>query len=335
MSRPELPNGEPEYLVVLLIRFEKQVQDMTRFNRLPRRRFLQLATAAGFAATVPPATFAASGKMERRRIPGTDERIPVIGLGTSDEFERMPADGGAQLKAVLTALEAHGGTLIDTAPIYGNAEQVVGQLLGELGMTADMFVSTKVMERSQRAGLESMERSQSVLDKKPLDLMMVHSLVGAEIQLDNLQDWKDAGRVRYIGITTSRRSDFDEMERLVRTRDLDFIQVNYSPLEPQAAERVIPAAVERGVAVMINRAFGNGNYFGRVRGHELPEWASEFDCESWAQFSLKYILGNPDVTCVLAATSNPRHMNDNAAAGSGRLPDATTRQRIEKHLRGL
>lgn len=308
---------------------------MTRFNRLPRRRFMQLATAAGFAAIAPPAAIASAREMERRRIPGTDERIPVIGLGTSDEFERMPADGGAQLKAVLSALEEHGGTLIDTAPIYGNAEQVLGQLLSELDMTGEMFLSTKVMERSRRAGLESMERSQAVLDKKPLDLMMVHSLVDVETQLDNLVSWKESGRTRYIGITTSRQGDFGEMERLVRTRPMDFIQVNYSPLAPQAAERVIPAAAERGVAVMINRAFGNGNYFGHVRGHELPEWAREFDCESWAQFSLKYILGNPDVTCVLAATSNPRHMKDNAAAGTGRLPDATARQRIEEHLRGL
>lgn len=164
---------------------------------------------------------------------------------------------------------------------------------------------------------------------------MVHSLVDADTQLDNLQSLKDAGKIRYIGITTSRQSGFEEMERLIRNRRFDFIQVNYSPLEPEAAERVIPAAAERGVAVMVNRAFGNGGYFQRVRGEELPEWAAGFDCESWAQFSLKYILGNPDVTCVLAATSNPRHMADNARAGTGRLPDADTRARIEQFLARL
>jgi len=192
---------------------------MSTIKRLPRRRFMQLATAAGFAAMAPPAAMAAPRKMEERLIPGTDERIPIIGLGTSDEFERMPSDGGAQLKVVLTTLEEHGGTLIDTAPIYGNAELVLGQLLGELGLTGDMFISTKVMERSRRAGLESMERSQSVLNKTPLDLMMVHSLVDADTQLDNLQSWKDEGRVRYIGIhccPTISRELQSRLQRIIR-----------------------------------------------------------------------------------------------------------------------
>ena len=259
----------------------------------------------------------------------------MIGLGTSDEFERLPADGGEELKAVLETLVEQGGTLIDTAPGYGDAEQVLGTLLAELGLTDTTFLSTKVRTRGERPGQDSVRRSLRRLDKDPLDLVMVHSLVDADTQLDNLERFRDEGRVRYIGITTSRASGFERMEALIRSRPLDFIQVNYSALEPQAAERVIPAASERGVAVMVNRAFMNGRYFPLVRGRELPDWAAEFDCESWAQLSLKYILGNPDVTCVLAATSNPRHMADNARAGTGGLPDAATRRRIEELLSAL
>jgi aryl-alcohol dehydrogenase-like predicted oxidoreductase len=302
---------------------------------LRRRDFIRLGAAATLAFALPRAGHPAAAPMAKRPIPATGEQIPVIGLGTSHEFNEVPAGGGEPLKAVLRALVDQGGTLVDTAPAYGNAERILGRFVDELDLAETLFVSTKVSSRGAEPGLESMERSQERLGKKPLDLMMVHSLVDAETQLGNLRRWKDAGRVRYIGITTSRPSGHKEMESLIRSHDLDFIQVNYSPMETEAAERVIPAAAERGVAVMINRAFGNGSYFERVGGRPLPGWAADFDCESWAQFSLKYILGNPDVICVLAATSNPRHMLDNAKAGSGALPDDATRRRIVEYLQSI
>ena len=308
---------------------------MPAFANFRRREFLKLTAAAGVALSVPQTGLATTQRMHRRRIPGTNEDIPVIGLGTSHEFDHIPADGGKELKAVLMTLVEHGGTLVDTAPRYGDSEQVLGRFFAELDLTDTIFISTKVGTRGTERGRRSMDRSQELLGKRPLDLMMVHSLTDAETQLANLSEWKEAGRVRYIGITTSQESGFAEMESLIRSHDLDFVQVNYSPLEPQAARRVIPAAAERGVAVMINRAFGNGEYFSLLRGRQLPGWAADFDCESWAQFSLKYILGNADVTCVLAATSNSRHMRDNAAAGTGRLPDPATRRRIEQYLQGL
>jgi len=304
-------------------------------SRHTRRRFLQFSAATAVSRSLPGLGETAMKPMDTRRIPGTGEEIPVIGLGTSDEFESVPADGGAQLKAVLTTLAEHGGTLVDTAPAYGDSESVLGGFLADLGLTERLFVSTKVSERGKDDGLRSLETSLRLLRKNPLDLIMVHSMVDADTQLDNLESWKAEGRVRYIGITTSRESGFGQMEQLIRKRKLDFIQVNYSPFEMQAADRVIPAAAEHGVAVMINRAFGNGAYFGRVAGQQLPDWTADFDCESWAQLSLKYILGHPDVTCVLAATSNPRHMADNAAAGSGRLPDAAARERIASFLQDL
>ncbi|MEX2123647.1 MAG: aldo/keto reductase [Woeseia sp.] len=308
---------------------------MSVLEKLQRREFIKLTAAAGVALSTPAYVHAAPAQMERRRIPGTEEDIPVIGLGTSHEFDRIPADGGEQLKAVLKALVEHGGTLVDTAPRYGDAERILGGFFAALDLTGTLFVSTKVGTSGAEQGRRSLSQSQELLGKNPLDLMMVHSLQDAVTQLANLRQWKDAGHARYIGITTSQESGFAEMESLIKSHDLDFIQVNYSPLEPEAAERVIPAAAERGVAVMINRAFGNGEYFSQLRGQDLPSWAADFDCESWAQFSLKYILGNPRVTCVLAATSNPRHMTDNAAAGTGRLPDPATRRRIEEYLQAL
>jgi diketogulonate reductase-like aldo/keto reductase len=308
---------------------------MSSFSRVHRREFLKLTAAAGVALSLPAHGQATASRMDSRKIPGTGEDIPVIGLGTSHEFDHIPGDGGKELKAVLSTLVEHGGTLIDTAPRYGDAEEVIGGFLAELDLVDTLFVSTKVSTRGERQGRESLERSQQLLGKRPLDLMMVHSLADAETNLRILGEWKAAGRVRYIGITTSDPGGHGEMESLIRSHDLDFVQVNYSPLEPEAADRVIPAAADKGVAVMINRAFGNGEYFSRLRGRELPAWAAEFDCESWAQFSLKYILGNPDVTCVLAATSSSRHMKDNARAGIGGLPDAATRKRIEEYLQAV
>ena len=308
---------------------------MTTEDRIERREFIRLCAAGGMALALPPIALPASRQMSKRRIPATGEEIPVIGLGTSHEFDRLPTGGAAQLKAVLTTLVEEGGSLIDTSPRYGDSERTLGRFFDELDLHDDVFMSTKIRTTGVQAGLDSLQRSQTLLGKEPLDLAMVHSLLDAATQLGNLRQWKEAGRLRYIGITTSRQGGHQEMESLIKAGGLDFIQVNYSPFETAAAERVIPAAADHGVAVMINRAFGNGAYFGEVRGHELPAWSADFGCESWAQFSLKFILGHPDVTCVLAATSDPRHMQDNARAGSGRLPDAAARQRIVQHLRAL
>ena len=307
---------------------------MKRGGAPGRRGFLKTSAAAALALASPAAGFAGE-RMQKRRIPASGEEIPVVGLGTSDEFEHVPADGGTQLKAVLAELVDAGGTLVDTAPAYGHAERVLGGFFRESGLTDTLFISTKVSARGARRGLESMERSAKRLGKGPLDLLMVHSLVDARTHLETLKRRKEDGRIRHIGITTSRESGFEEMESLIRSQPLDFIQVNYSPMEPRAAERVIPAAAERGIAVMINRPFGNGAWFGEVADRELPAWAAEFDCGSWAQFSLKYILGHPDVTCVLAATSNPRHMRDNAGAGMGRLPGDALRRRIAAYVENL
>lgn len=294
-----------------------------------RRSFCRLITAA---VLLPHMNFASASddRMMRRRIPGTGETLPVVGLGTSDEFEVAAGASLDPLREVLRRFHELGGTLVDTAPLYGNAESVIGRLANDLDLTKELFLATKVRTRGRAAGLAQMERSQELLGKRPLDLMQVHSLVDWQTQLRNLRHWKEQGRVRYIGVTHSRVSAFDELERVMRSEPLDFVQLNYSFTEPQAEQRLLPLAADRGMAVMVNRPFENGALFRAVKNRALPDWAAELDCESWAQFSLKYILAHPAVTCVIPATSNPKHVVDNMGAGTGRLPDEVTRRRMRE-----
>lgn len=300
-----------------------------------RRTALKLILAAGVASRWDVVEAIQGSAILTRPIPGTGEMIPAVGLGTSDEFEIVPGQSLEPLREVLRRFVAAGGTLIDTAPAYGNAEAVIGELVLELGIGNQLFLATKVSTRGKQAGIEQMQRSERLLNKRPLDLMQVHSLVDVDTQLENLLRWKDAGRVRYIGITHSRASAFAELERLMRAATFDFVQLNYSFTEPDAERRLLPLAAERGIAVLVNRPFENGALFTRVKGTPLPAWASEFDCSSWAQFSLKYILAHPAVTCVIPATSNPDHLVDNMGAGSGALPDESTRMRMRQYVASL
>jgi len=298
--------------------------------RLDRRSTLKILLAAGLASRWGIADAASSRSILTRAIPRTGEKLPVIGLGTSDEFSVSPGEDLEPLREVLRQFVALGGTLVDTAPAYGNAEEVIGGLVAELGIAKKLFIATKVRTRGRDAGVEQMKTSERLLKKQPLDLLQVHSLVDVETQLKNLRGWKEVGRVRYIGVTHSRVSAFGDLERLLRNEKLDFIQLNYSPTETDAEQRLLPLAAEKGVAVIVNRPFENGEYFRKVKGKQLPDWAGEFDCTSWAQFSLKYIISHPAVTCVIPATSNPRHLVDNMGAGMGRFPDDRTRRRMRE-----
>jgi aryl-alcohol dehydrogenase-like predicted oxidoreductase len=289
---------------------------------------MKFLLAAGLTGRWRIANAASSRPMLARAIPSTGETIPVIGLGTSDEFEISSDDNLDPLREVLRRFIELGGTLIDTAPAYGNAEEVIGGLVNELGISERLFIATKVLARGRQAGAAQMKMSARLLNKQPLDLVQVHSLVDADTQLENLRHWKEAGRVRYIGITHSRASAFDDLERLLQKEKFDFIQLNYSFTEPDAEQRLLPLAADKGVAVLVNRPFENGALFRRVRGMPLPEWAGEFDCGSWAQFSLKYVISHPAVTCVIPATSNPGHLVDNMGAGTGGLPDKRARHRM-------
>lgn len=271
--------------------------------------------------------------MLTRTIPKSGEKLPVIGLGTWQTFDVGPSPAERKdQKEVLKRFLAAGARVIDSSPMYGRAETVVGDLLRELGQERTPFLATKVWTSGREAGLEQMRESMRKMGHGQLDLMQVHNLVDWRTHLPVLREWKTAGRIRYLGITHYQRGAFDELEKLIREESLDFVQLPYSIALRDAEQRLLPAAAEHGTAVLVMRPFESGELFRRVKGKALPKWAADFDCTSWAGFFLKYILGHPAVTCPIPATSKPRHLEDNLRAGTGRLPDAKTRARMVEYL---
>jgi diketogulonate reductase-like aldo/keto reductase len=270
--------------------------------------------------------------MMTRPIPSTGEAMPVIGLGTwrafdvgSDETGRRP------LRQVLQRLLDDGGRIIDTSPMYGQAEAVTGDLLAESGARPRSFLATKVWTTGRERGIEQMRRSAQLLRSEIIDLMQIHNLVDWRTHLATLRRMKDEGRVRYIGITHYTTGALPELARILRAEPgIDFVQLGYSLATRAAETELLPIAAERGVAVIANQPLERGDQFRRVRQHALPDWAREFDCTSWGQLFLKYILAERAVTCVIPATGNPDHMMDNLAAGFGSLPDARQREQIRK-----
>jgi diketogulonate reductase-like aldo/keto reductase len=217
--------------------------------------------------------------------------------------------------------------------MYGSAESVVGDLSAALGLRAKLFLATKVWTQGRDDGIAQMERSIARLQAgATLDLMQVHNLVDVATHTRTLREWKAAGRIRYMGITHYHSGAFAELERLVKTREYDFVQFNYSIDDRAAESRLLPACAESGTAVLVNRPFSQADLFSQVRGKALPPWAAEFDCQSWAQFFLKYLLAHPAVTCVIPGTRRTRHLRDNLQAGMGRLPDAATRLRMAEYV---
>lgn len=306
-------------------------------NNMTRRRATKLigGAAAGLVLPNPPAR-ADSSTMLARAIPSTGEKLPVIGLGTWNVFDvDLTSANEKQLGDVISSFVKLGGQVVDSSPMYGRAEQVVGTLATKLGLRDKLFLATKVWTRGKQAGLESMERSMARLQTKRIDLMQVHNLVDLETQLATMRDWKAQGRFRYIGITHYNASAFGEVEKALASEKLDFLQINYSIMEREAEARILPLARDRQVAVIINRPFGGGDLFSRVRSKPLPDWAAEFDCQSWAQFFLKWIVGHSAVTCAIPATNNSKHLEDNLQGGMGRLPDAKARQRMAEFVSSL
>ena len=263
-----------------------------------------------------------------RKIPASGEELPLIGLGTSRTFEVGESSAErAPLKEVLEGFFAAGARLIDTSPMYGSAEAVLGEL-----MTPDMhrraFLATKVWTRGARSGIEQMTHSAQLLQSARLDLIQVHNLLDLDTHLKTLHEWQESGRVRYIGVTHYTVSAHAELARVLAREQLDFVQFNYSPVTRDAEKELLPLAAERGVAVLVNRPFEDGALFQAVRGKPLPAWAAELDAASWGQLALKYIAAHPAVTCIIPATAKATHLKDNLAGGRGRLPDARQREAI-------
>lgn len=298
------------------------------------RRRSALKTIAGLiaAGAAMPAT-SASTSMITRPIPRSGEALPIVGLGTWQTFDVGPdASQRAPLREVLQTLVARGGKVVDSSPMYGESERVSGDLAAELDLRDKLFLATKVWTSGREAGIRQMEQSIRLMRAKRMDLMQIHNLLDYETHTRTLREWKSAGRVRYIGITHYTRSAFRELERLVATRQYDFVQFNFSMAERDAEERLLPACAESGTAVLINRPFAEGSLFRHVKGKSLPPWAAELDCASWGQFFLKWIVGHPAVNCVIPATRRREHMEDNAGAGAGKLPDAAIRRRMLDYL---
>jgi diketogulonate reductase-like aldo/keto reductase len=283
-------------------------------------------------ATATPASLPAI----RKPIPSSGESLPAIGMGTwqtfhvgSGEAERAP------LRDVLRVFFDRGGTLIDSSPMYAEAEEVTGDLVADIGEHERLFAATKVWTYGREEGIAQMERSFRRMRVQRMDLMQIHNLRDWQVHLPTLQQWKEEGRIRYLGITTSNPAQYREFARVMAGEVLDFVQLNYDIATRGAEEVLLPLAEERGMAVLVNRPFGGGTLFPRVRGRALPDWAGEFDCSSWAQFFLKFVVSHPAVTCAIPATSNPRHAADNMGAGFGRLPDKATRERMADFVAGL
>ena len=296
-----------------------------RGEPLGRRTVLRLM--AGAAAWGPAGASAAS--LLQRPIPSSGETIPALGLGTWRTFDvGAAAAARGPLKEVLQRFVALGGRVVDSSPMYGAAESVLGDLAAELAVGDRLFLATKVWTSGRETGAAQMERSLGRLRTRRLDLMQIHNLLDWQTHLRTLRAWKQTGRIRYLGVTHYTAGAYDELERVLRREPLDFVQVNYSVGEREAERRILPLARERGIAVLVNRPFAEGGLFRRLRGQALPAWAAEIGCTSWAQLLLKWILAHPAVTCVIPATSRPQHLVDNMTAGVGVLPDAVTRERI-------
>jgi aryl-alcohol dehydrogenase-like predicted oxidoreductase len=293
-------------------------------------------TAAGLALPISTRAASESSAMLTRSIPSSSEKLPVIGLGTWRTFDvELTSDSRRQLEEVLSLFVKLGGCVVDSSPMYGRAEQVIGELTAALGIPDKLFLATKVWTRGKENGTKSIERSMALLRTKRVDLIQVHNLLDVRTHLATLREWKQQGRIRYLGITHYEAGAFADVEKIMRSEKLDFVQINYSLMEREAEQRVLPLAQERGVAVIVNRPFGAGDLFGKVRSKPLPGWAAEFDCRSWAQFFLKWIVAHSAVTCAIPATDKPDHLTDNMQGGVGRLPDANMRRRMVELVSSL
>ena len=311
-------------------RVSKANTAMTR-GPFHRRDFLRAAAGAALGAHLGSASPVedAFAPMHTRPIPSTSEALPIVGCGTWRTFDvGDDAPRRRELAAVLRVLFAAGGSVIDSSPMYGTSEAVAGALVTEMNARGKAFIATKVWTEGRDEGIAQMRQSMQRLAAERIDLMQIHNLLDWRTQLATLRDWKAAGRVRYIGVTHYTSSAFPQVEAVLRTERVDFVQINYAANDRDAEARLLPLAAERGVAVIVNQPFGGGSLLASLRGRPLPPFAADLGCTSWAQLLLKFVLGHPAVTCVIPGTGRREYMIDNVHAGIGVYPDAKLRERI-------
>jgi diketogulonate reductase-like aldo/keto reductase len=301
-----------------------------------RRRLLLLAASGTLLPLSLPAGFAQTSSinaplphMNARPIPSTGEPLPVVGCGTWRTFDVGDnPQAQAALAEVLRILFDNGGSVIDSSPMYGSSEAVAGAVLTRIGGHARAFVATKVWTEGRDAGIAQMEESMRRFQQPRIDLMQIHNLLDWRTQLATLREWKAQGRIRYLGITHYTSGAFAEVEAVMRSEKLDFVQINYAADDRAAEQRLLPLARERGIGVIVNQPFGGGGLLGKLKGQPVPAWSKEIGCTTWAQLLLKFVLAHPAVTCVIPGTGRPEYMQDNVRAGFGSYPDESMRQRI-------
>ena len=294
-----------------------------------------LLKAAGVTTLLPATALAAGERMRTRLIPGSNEPLPIIGLGTYSVFDVESTSENIQSsKAIVDMLLESGGSVVDTSPMYNRSERVIGEVIDAGVNRRDVFIATKVWTDGETAGARQMQRSAELMNTEVIDLMQVHNLRDTAVHMKTIRDWQEQGRIRYNGLTHYRADALAALESAMKEHRPDFIQINYSLGEREAEDRLLPLAADSGVAVIINRPYQGGALFRAVRGRDVPEWAAGF-AASWGQFFLKFIVSHPAVTCAIPATSKPHHMADNLLAGTGPMPDAAMRARMIEYVDAL
>lgn len=302
-----------------------------------RRRFLRYLIALSSPMVLPLRDAAASTARHTATIPSSGERLPVIGMGSWLTLAVDPQDAQEmdQREQVVREFLELGGGMLDSSPMYGTAQEVIGHCLQRIGHHKGLFAATKVWVRGNRAGVLQMEQSRLLWGVSRFDLMQVHNLLDWEKHLPVLHEMKQQGQVRYVGVTTSHGRRHEELMHIMQTRKIDFVQLTYNLLDREAEQTLLPMAADRGIAVIINRPFQRGGLFDHVAGRALPNWAQEIDCKNWAQFFLKFIVSHPGVTCAIPATSRVDHLRENMGAAYGRMPDARMRSRMAHYVENI
>jgi len=303
-------------------------------SRINRRDALKLSATALIGLYCPWLAAKELNVAIKKTIPTSGETLSVIGLGSSRTFDDFSEPQiGKELTNILQVFFDQQGQLIDSSPMYGTAETAIGQLLQKVNGKEKMFAATKVWADGKQSGIDQMQASMHKMGVEVMDLMQIHNLRDWRSHLNTLRDWKDQGKIRYLGITTSHGRSHGDLLDIIAKEPLDFVQFSYNILDREAENRLFPMAADKGIATLINRPFARGELFRRVKGEDVPGWASEFGCHSWGQFFLKFVASHPATTCVIPATSKLKHMVDNMGANYGRLPEARERQRMIAAMR--
>jgi len=304
------------------------------FNRREALQLLSCATAGAFL--MPSLIAFKTNEMIKRKIPSSGEELPIVGLGTWQTFDVGNNEGERlQLAEVLKEMKNLGGTMIDSSPMYGTSEKVVGDLCTRLHIQNDFFYATKVWTNGKQAGIDQMNASFTKMQRQQMDLMQIHNLVDWEIHIKALRDWKAEGKIRYWGFTHYTDASHDTLAKLIKQEQPDFVQFNYNINNRHAENRLLDTAKDHGVAVIINQPFDSGNLFRKIRGKQLSDWCAEIGINSWGQYFLKYILGHDAVNCVIPGTSQAKHVIDNMGAGYGKLPNNNERKRMIDYLKTI